>query len=213
MNNDFSHSGSKINSVLTVFCDLFFLGLLWLLTAWPIITLPAASAALYDSVARCVMGDEAGPYARFFRTLWREMGRGLLIAILWILFGIIVWVGHSYLSATAESSTVIRYYLYFFRISLLLPAAILCWLLPLESRFVFRFWQLHKAAVSYAIAYLPRTAGMLGALVAVVVICGFVPALIIFAPGAIALLHYLLIEKVLKENTPKEEEMATSGQK
>lgn len=207
MNRDSFH---KINNIFTIFCDLFFLGLVWLLTAWPIVTLPSASIALYDSVSHCVMGEEEGPYARYFRTFWRELGRGLLIGILWVVFALVLWVGHSYLTTVAEGNTMATWYLYIYRFSILIPLAIFCWLLPVESRFVYRFWELHKIAASFAVAYLPRTAGMLGALVLVALLCFLAPVLIIFAPGLVALLHYLLAEKVLKDHAPKEETGNTS---
>lgn len=205
MNTNFIHPDSKFNRVLTAFCDLFFLGLLWLLTAWPIVTLPTAGIALYDSVAHCVMGEEEGPFRRYFRTFWRELGRGLLIGIVWVVFAIILWMGNSYLSSVAGTSSIATWYLYIYRFSILIPLAVLCWLIPVESRFVYRFGQLHKTAAAYTFGYLPRTAGMLAVLALVIVGCFIAPILILFAPGAVAVLHCLLIEKVLKANAPKED--------
>ena len=40
------------------FADLLILSLLWLVCSLPLITAGAASAALYDAVARCVRGGE-----------------------------------------------------------------------------------------------------------------------------------------------------------
>ena len=52
--------------------DVLALSLLWTFLSLPLFTLGAATTALYDSVAHCVRGGEAPPYARFFRAFKAE---------------------------------------------------------------------------------------------------------------------------------------------
>ena len=53
---------------LNTLTDIMALSVLWLLLSLPVLTLGAATAALYDSVVRCIRYKQPRPYARFFRT-------------------------------------------------------------------------------------------------------------------------------------------------
>jgi uncharacterized membrane protein YesL len=63
--------------------DLVSLTLCWVLCSLPVLTFPAATTALYDSVARCIKGDEGRAYRRFFRTWRNELLRSLGLSLLW----------------------------------------------------------------------------------------------------------------------------------
>lgn len=62
---------------------LWRLSVLWLLCSIPVLTLGAATTALYDSVVRCIRYKQSGPYERFFRTFKNELVPGLLLTLLW----------------------------------------------------------------------------------------------------------------------------------
>ena len=59
---------------LNTLTDIMALSVLWLLCSLPVLTLGAATTALYDSVVRCIRYKQPKPYARFFRTL-KNVGR------------------------------------------------------------------------------------------------------------------------------------------
>ena len=51
---------SKLRSALTAVIDLVWAGILWLLCSLPVITLGAASTALYYSVVKCIRHERGG---------------------------------------------------------------------------------------------------------------------------------------------------------
>ena len=68
---------------LNTLTDILALSVLWLLCSIPVLTLGAATTALYDSVVRCIRYKQSGPYERFFRTFKNELVPGLLLTLLW----------------------------------------------------------------------------------------------------------------------------------
>ena len=67
---------------LNTLTDILALSVLWLLCSSPVLTLGAATTALYDSVVRCIRYKQSGPYERFFRTFKNELVPGLLLTLL-----------------------------------------------------------------------------------------------------------------------------------
>lgn len=184
--------------------DTLLLSLLWLILSLPVLTLPAASAALYDCVARNMRHDEKGLYRRFFRTFRKELLRSVQIAPVWAILAAVLAFGYRSITAQADQSSTMAVYALVYQISLLIPIAVFFWLIPIESRFVYSFSQLHKTAVAFTFSYLPRTAMLLVLTFLAVTVCRYVPILTILLPALIAVLHSLVIEKVFEAHTPEE---------
>ena len=68
---------------LNTLTDIMALSVLWLLCSLPVLTLGAATTALYDSVVRCIRYKQPKPYARFFRTFKNELIPGILLTLMW----------------------------------------------------------------------------------------------------------------------------------
>ena len=83
--------------------------------------------------------------------------------------------------------------------TLLIPVAALIWLIPLQSRFSYGFWALHKAAVTFAIIHLPTTGIALLFLLAAAALIALVPILGLVLPGPMVTAQCFFIEKILKE--------------
>jgi uncharacterized membrane protein YesL len=90
--------------------------------------------------------------------------------------------------------------------TLLIPVTIFCWLIPLESRFSYGFFGLHKEAAIFTIVHLPTTGIMLAITAAATVMTIFFPALIILLPGIVVTLHSHFAEKVFKRYISEEEQ-------
>lgn len=183
--------------------DMILLSLLWLVLSIPIVTLVPASIALYDAVARNVRPDEKGAYRRFFRTFRKELGRGILMGLLWIVIAAVLYVGYSILSQQAQAGDAWAAYALVYQILSLLPLSVFLWVIPLESRFIYGYWQLHKNAILFSVCYLPRTLLLLVFTVLGIVACCFYPLAIIVMPALLALLFSIPIEKVFKKYTPE----------
>lgn len=184
--------------------ELLALSLLWLLFCVPVVTLIPATIALYDSVARCIRGGEGGIYRRFFRTLKQELKRGILLSLLWLALALILYCGYNAILSGGESNAVSAFSLVYL-ISMVFPFATLCWLIPLQSRFCYGFWELHRNAAIIAFANLPVTV-IIGALFwGAATLVYNMPVLIGLMPAVLVCVQTLFTERVLKKMMPEEE--------
>ena len=190
-----------------------FLGLsvLWILLCLPLLTIIPACVALYDGVVYCVRGDEPGPYRRFFATLKAELGRGILLSVLWIVVVLLAVVGFLILSNVGMENTLFSIYTMVYAGTMLIPLAMLTWVIPLQARFRYGFFELHHAALSFAILHLPTTALVMGLLLVAALVALVMPVLLLLIPAILVTVQAKFIEKVLvqyedEELTADEEE-------
>ena len=186
--------------------DFFLLSCLWLLCCVPIVTIGASSIALYDTVAHCVRGPDGDTYKRFFRTFKAELLRGIGITALWAVLTVILSTSYNFLCGMAAESQAASIYAIAFGVSMLIPLGVLCWLLPIESRFTHSFTGLHKTAIYFAIGHLPTTA----AITALLIVCGvaiaYFPFLGMVLPAIMVTLQSWFIERVFVKYMPNEED-------
>jgi uncharacterized membrane protein YesL len=178
--------------------ELFCLSLFWLVLCVPVITIAPASIALYDAVVRKLRPDEKGLFRRFFTTFWKELGRGILLSLLWLVIAAALTYCYNLLTTRAEADSSLAVITLVYQVSLLIPIGVFLWVIPLEARFVYGFWQLHKTALVYAFAYLPQTALLLLLAALALVGCWYMPVFILIIPAVLALLLSLPTEKVFR---------------
>lgn len=183
--------------------EFFFLSILWMVCCLPLITILPACIALYDTVAHCLHGKDDHPYRRFFRTLRGEMLRGIGLTLLWGVIGFLLISGYRITTITGEGTFAAAYSMLYAG-TMLVPLAIVTWLIPIQSRFSYGFFELHQVALTYTVIHLPTTAGILGILFATVVVLSFVPALAVLLPTICVTLQAFLIEKVFTQYMPEE---------
>lgn len=186
--------------------DMFALSCLWLLCCLPIITIVPASIALYDSIARCVRGPDGDTYRRFFRTLKAELLRGIGMTLLWGLLAFILIIGYNFLRQMAEQSQGFAIYAVAFTVSMLIPIAVVCWLIPIESRFANSFLGVHKTAVYFTFAHLPTTVAITVALILCGLVISYFPFMALVLPAVMVCLQSWFIERVFAKYMPAEDE-------
>lgn len=180
--------------------DLVGLTLCWVLCSLPVLTFPAATTALYDSVARCIKGDEGGAYRRFFRTWRNELLRSLGLSLLWAGIALVLGFGYYRVYELFPGSPVALTYL----VSLLIPVAVFLWALIINSRFAYGFLQLHRVAVYYTFAHLPQTLLLLALTIVAVEAALMLPFAIACAPALLMYAASFFTEKVLARHMPTE---------
>lgn len=185
--------------------DILLMSGLWFICSVPIVTMGAATAALYDCAARCVRGKDQRVFARFFGTFQRELGQSVLCELFWAAvitagywlirtFGNHVAVTDAAVMATAAMLLI-----------LVVVVGVACWVLPLLSRFTFSFGALNATAVKLALIHIPRTMalGLSTVVAAWVCVQWWIPFL--FVPMLLMLLWTLLLEPVFQRYMPEEE--------
>ena len=186
--------------------DVLLLSLLWAVCCLPVVTMGAASIALYDAIARCVHGDQESPFKYFFRVFKTEFLRGLLITLVWAVLAFGLYIGYMYLYQMGKTNSAVGIYSMVYLGTMLIPVGIFAWLIALEARFQYGFFALHKAAATFAIVHLPTTGIALGILAVAVAILVFMPALIVLLPGIVVTFQSWFIEKIFKKYIGEEEQ-------
>lgn len=179
--------------------DLLILSLLWLLCSLPLVTTGAATAALYDAVARCVRGAEPLPWKRFWQTFRRELPCAAAVTVVWgALLGLLVWALELIGAMAAAGNAAAPLVLVFCLVLMVLPVGAACWMFPLLSRFTFRPVGLMMTALRLAVGCLPRTVALvlIAAVSAALVWVLLFPVVIL--PGAAAWLFTALMEPVFR---------------
>ena len=185
--------------------DFFGLSCMWFLCSMPLITVGTASIALYDTAAHCLRGDETNLAKRFFRTFKKELIPGILITILWAVIAMIFWFGYQIVYQMAQVNPSISVFAVIYYFSLLIPVGVLCWVFAVESRFVYKFFQLHKMSAYFTFAHLPATLAIVILALIAIEVCVDFPFMVIFVPGILVYLQSYFIEKVFKKYMPAEE--------
>lgn len=184
--------------------DLFIMSSMWLLTSLPIVTMGAATTAMYDCTAHCVRGQDKNIFGRYFRTFKREFVPSTVSLVFWALvLGGLYQLAKVY-SANAPETTAAIVIMVCLLFLLTFAVGIFSWVFPLLSRFTFSVVQLNITAVKLAIANLPRTI-LLGMMTeAIVLLCVrlWVPALLL--PELLMLGWRKVMEPVFKRYMPAE---------
>lgn len=209
MNTDYEN-GSFFMRWFGKLADVLLLTLLWVVCSLPLLTIGAATIALYDAIARCVHGNHEGPYKYFFRVLKKELLRGILITLVWAALAFGLYVGYAYLYQWGKTSSLAAAYSLVYLGTMLVPVGVFAWLIPLEARFRYGFFGLHKAAATFTIVHLPTTGILLGIAAVAVVIAVFVPAMALLLPGIVMTLQSWFVEKVFKNYIVQEDQNDTA---
>ena len=184
--------------------ELFCLSFFWLILCVPVITVVPATVALYDAIVRKLRPDEKGLFRRFFVTFWKELGRGILMSLLWLVVFAFLGYCHWLLKSRAEESQTMAVLSLVYQITLLIPVAVFFWAVALESRFYYSFWQLHKNALLFALSYLPRSALVLLIALAAAFGCWYFPGFLLILPAIIMTLQSIPLDHVMVSLMPEE---------
>lgn len=177
--------------------DLFLLSVFWLVCCIPVVTIGPSTAALYNTVTRCIRGSERNSWGMFFRTFRASLKVGVLSTLSILPAAVILIFLQGLLYQTAGEST--GYVLYVaYQVFLLLPLGIFCYVFPVLSRFTFQTGGLLLNSSKLAIAHLPSTI-LLGMLLALAVwLCAYLPLVIIVLPALLALVQSVPLERIFR---------------
>lgn len=188
---------SKLHLVLTALIDIIWLGILWLLCSLPLITVGAASTALYYAMVKCVRHDIPEPARFFFRAFRRNFRQATL---LWLLCLAALGLGLADVYAFSRMGVQRGDFLYLFSRLLLLPVPMLFpWIFAFLSRFENTVMGTLRFAVYLALKHWKQTLLMFFETALVALICWLLPQIAPLLPGALCLLTSFSIEPALRE--------------
>ncbi|MBR1659707.1 MAG: DUF624 domain-containing protein [Oscillospiraceae bacterium] len=188
---------NPVMQALAVVCDLLLLNLFTLLCCLPVLTAGAALAALNDVLQHMVREEGAGVFRMFFRSFRANLRRGVPLGLIFIFAGLLIAV--DYLAATAYVPSM--------RAAAvavgLIVLAVSFYAFALQARFENSVAGTLRNALSLAIAYFPRTLGMLVFALAMWLLCIHfyryaLPVLVMFGFSLPCYINTLLLKNVLK---------------
>lgn len=146
---------NPVMRALAAAADLIVLNVLALLCALPLVTLGASWAAMSETALRLVRGEESGVAKDFFRAFRASAKRGIPLGLLFLLAAALLYV--DFLAAAA--------YVPWMRVGIAAIAVLLLaigmYAFALLGHFGDPLGRTLKNAAVYAVAWFPRTAGML----------------------------------------------------
>lgn len=188
--------------ILDKLSDVVGLSLLWFLCSLPVVTLPAASTALYDCAARCVRGGQPGVYGRFFRTFRSEFRLATPAGLLWGAALFLPFAGYNILTNAPQPTRPMLVLALAYYVFMLLPAGVLCWLFPLASRYRLTFRGLNRTALQLWLAHLPSSLAMAALLALCVDLTVRLLLPVCCLPCLLALAHSLFVERAFQKHMP-----------
>lgn len=185
--------------------DVMVLSVFWFFCSLPVVTIGAASAALYDAAVHGIRRDEPGAYARFFRTFRRELKTAALATLLWgAVIAALLWGGTMIGTAVQDPGPVLACATLFAAL-LFFALGMASWIFPLLSRFEFSFRSLNRTAGQFFIVHLPSSFLLVLLLAVSAWACWRFLFPVCFLPCTEALAASLLIERAFSKHLPPEE--------
>ncbi|MBD5150928.1 MAG: YesL family protein [Oscillibacter sp.] len=192
--------------------DIMVLSVCWFFCSIPVVTVGAASTALYDAAVHGIRREEAGAYARFFRTFRRELKITIPATLLWgAVIAALAWVGQFVGTAEQEpwfvlAAAAVVVLLLFFALG------ILAWMFPLLSRFNFSFGGLNRTAWQFTLVHLPSSFLLVVLLGVSAWACRRFLFPVFFVPCTEALLASFLIERAFEKHAPQKKQEEQAGE-
>lgn len=149
---------SQIMQILSRFCDIVILNLVFLLTCIPIFTIGAANTALYDVVFRMDTDREGKMLPTYFHSFRVNFRQSTIVWLALLLFGVATYLNMTRFSVLGEHSYLLGYGLFIVSmLVLVLEVFLFSYSFPLLSRFRNSTRQTAINALLLAIGNLPRT--------------------------------------------------------
>ena len=191
---------SRIGSAVSRLIDLIVAGLYWLICSLPVITLGAASTALYYAVVKCVRHERGRLTGVFFSAFRREFRQSTLTWLIYIGYTAVI-AADAYAIGAAGLGGVLGILRWVFFLPALLS---LPWMFAYISRFSNNIKGSFKFVGWLTLKHLGKSVLLAAVLVAVGVIVYVTPLLLPLLPGAVCMLMSLIIEPVFREYTAEQ---------
>ena len=196
---------SALMTTMAQITDCIFLSLFWVVCSFPVITIGASSAALYDAVYYGFRQHDKHSWGRFFSSFKINLKTGFLPGLIylaifctvgWVLIQIwnaAVWEQVSFAAFSAAALVV------------MLLLGILSILFPMLSRFHNSLWGLLRNSLFLGLLHLPRTLGLGFVNGMSILLCVRFIYPLFFLPALASLIGTLFLEPMFKPYMGEEE--------
>lgn len=176
--------------------DVVALSLVYVLVCIPLVTIGAATSALYYATAKSIRRDRSYPIREFFKAFKRDFKQGFIVELILVVVGIILYVDIRFAIDYIQNGLTNMRYLYL--IIGIVMSFIAVYIFPLISRFSLKISGLFRLSFYLALRHLLTTIVsiilLFGAFVLVYISAGLA---LIFVPVTVTLLISIMMERVL----------------
>lgn len=180
--------------------DLVVLSILWTLCSAPLVTMGAASAALYYALTKSVRCQRGHAAKEFWRAFKSNLKRGILFELVWAALAFMMLVTDVPLVTTFLDTGKVQnvFLLILFAVKAVLLIGAACWYYPMISRFEQGVWKTAEAAVFTMLRHALRSILVILLTVFAVSLLVAEPLLLAIVPGVSAWLLSFLQEPVFR---------------
>lgn len=187
------------------FVDLLFLGLLWILSSYPLVTVGAATTGLYYAMENAVRQQRGHVWQHFWRGFFREFGPATVLWLLQMLMTFVLWADWRMTVENVNAGGLVDGRM----LTGLVVAAVLFILwsqywLAYQARYQDRLGTVMKntflLALSRPLLTLGHAVLVAGFLLAGYLILSSVPFLVVLLPGLFAALSCWLLNILFKKH-------------
>lgn len=189
---------SKLMAMFTAVIDVISVGLLWLVCSLPVLTLGAASTALYYTTVKCIRHERGTLVKSFFAAFRRDFKTATLLWLLFLAAALVLGADAWAIGLMGLGDGVLGVLRY---LLLLLPLALFPWVFAFVSRFSNTVGGTLKFCAYLALKQFGRTLLMTAELLVFALIVYLMPPIVFLLPGLLALLLSMQIEPVFRPLT------------
>lgn len=185
--------------------DILVLGLLWILSSIPVITIGASSTALYYAMVKCVKNHDGYVSKEFFKSFKNNF---VSATILWMIIVGVSFILHLNIGILMEKTSGYfgLFFICFYAVASLYVILAVCYMFPALSRFDMGLGWFIKLSLYMVVKYFGTTVALLLILVCATILIFKIPMLMFFLPGPVAFVMSDFLERVLKKHEPTKEE-------
>lgn len=205
---------SKFSQFMLKFCDCCYLSLLWMLCSMPIITMGAATAALYDVTLRMARNEEPPVTSRFFKAFRDNFRQATVLWLILLALGLILGLDAFVLYRLYKTSEGLMGIVSTVGLAVIIATAIayaivLMYVFPLVASVRNTNWAMLKNSLLIGLRYLFCSISLFAIHFAVffVVVAVFTPVLF-FGAGLCAMLCSYLLNNVIQACASHQDEEA-----
>ena len=175
----FNITDNVIVRALNKICDMVCLNVLWLICCIPIVTIGAATTALYTVMLKMVKNEEGYIFRGFFKAFKSNFKQSTIIWIILLLLGIVCWIDFRVAGVISGTAGIVLRSI-FLLVGVVL-FSVMIYVFPLTARYENAIRATFRNAVILTVGKLPYTILMIAVTVGAVIVSLWNTATLMFA--------------------------------
>lgn len=193
---DFFSADGSFFKVMNKVGNIFYVSILWLLCCIPVVTIGAATIAMYYTMVKVVRRENGYVSKEYFRVFKENLKNGIIMTIFFLVAGLVLYIDRAYMDSFGTQGAAVVSLLY--TLLILVVLGLFQYLFPVMSRFTMGKLESFRLAGIMVFRHLPTTIALILIMLAGFCIVMLIPIPMIFVvPGTCCFFSSFLMEKIL----------------